>query len=132
MGVAGLEAYHSKSTYYSMGNNAKKISELNPEFRFESSQGVSPVGENGELKPYTRCITANVKTKEKLSQLPADRDNIPDTVISSSTEYTDPGTGKEVPVSVKYKTSYSDEGISCRKEIRDGDRRSARELWKGE
>ena len=130
MGVTGLATYYSGSMNYLMGNNAKKGNKITQEFSFGSSQGISSVGEYGELKPYTRCITANVRTKEKLSQLPADRDNIPDTVISSSTEYTDPGTGKAVPVSVKYTTSYSDEGISCRKEIRDGDKKSAQELWK--
>ena len=129
MGVAGLAAYHSKSTYYSVGNNSKKGYKINSELRFGAVQMNYPADKNGELKPYTRCITANVKAKEKLSQFPADRDNIPDTVILNSTKHTDSETGKSVPVSVKYTTSYSDEGISCRKEIRDGDKKSERELW---
>lgn len=66
---------------------------------------------------------------ENLSLLFEDRSRIPDTVVTSNTEYTDPETGKKVPVHVRYTTSYTEEGISCRKYIKDGDKESSRELW---
>ena len=45
------------------------------------------------------------------------------------TEYTNPVTRAKVPVEVKAITTYSENGISCREIIKDGDRESTRELW---
>lgn len=115
-------------------NATKKEShETNSEFRFGSSQGISSVEEYGDPKPYTRCITANIWSssigEDGLSLLSAGKDRISDTVVTNKSEYTDPTSGQKVPVSIAYITSYSDDGISCRKEIRDGDEESGRELW---
>ncbi len=49
------------------GNNTSIDSDISSELRFGSIQGISPVGAYGESKPYTRCITASIKTKEMLA-----------------------------------------------------------------
>ena len=54
---------------------------------------------------------------------------ITDTTVSRHTEYTDPETEEIVPVDIKYITLYSDEGVSCKEIISDGDKDSERELW---
>ena len=54
---------------------------------------------------------------------------IPDTVVSRYTGYTDPDTNEKVPVAVKYVTSYSKDGISCREEKKVGDKEQSRKLW---
>lgn len=111
----------------------KEGNEINSEFGFGSSQGISSVEEYGDSKPYTRCITANMWSggigENRLSLLSAGKDRISDTVVTNKSEYTDPTSGQKVPVSIAYITSYSDDGISCRKEIRDGDEESGRDLW---
>ena len=56
--------------------------------------------------------------------------DIPDTIISNHSEYTDPETGEKVPVDITHTTSYSKDGIVCRKQIKDGDSITERELWK--
>ena len=54
---------------------------------------------------------------------------IPDTIVTRYTEYTDSDTGEKVSVAVKYVTSYSKDGISCREEKRTGDKEESRRLW---
>lgn len=54
---------------------------------------------------------------------------IPDTVVSRYTGYTDPDTNEKVPVAVKYVTTYSKDGISCREEQKVGDKEQSRKLW---
>ena len=54
---------------------------------------------------------------------------IPDTVVSRHTGYTDPDTKEKVSVAIKYVTSYSMDGISCREEKRIGDTEQSRRLW---
>ena len=46
------------------GNAVNAGREIDSELRFGSVQGYSPVGKYGETKPYTRCITASIKTRE--------------------------------------------------------------------
>ncbi len=46
------------------GNAVNAGREIDTELRFGSVQGYSPVGQYGETKPYTRCITASIKTRE--------------------------------------------------------------------
>ena len=46
------------------GNGVDAGREIDSELRFGSIQGYSPVGKYGETKPYTRCITASIKTRE--------------------------------------------------------------------
>ncbi|MBQ8665597.1 MAG: hypothetical protein IJ526_01880 [Lachnospiraceae bacterium] len=59
--------FHKKDTATVQDKDGKYVSadkEAASELRFGGIQGMSPVGKYGELKPYTRCITANIKTKE--------------------------------------------------------------------
>lgn len=82
------------------------------------------------INVFFEKMSASLDFDDKmLSALFTDRDNIKDTVLSNNTEYTDPSTGEKVSVSVTYTTSYSEDGISCRKNIRNGDRESGRQLW---
>ena len=46
------------------GNAVNAGREIDSGLRFGSVQGYSPVGQYGEAKPYTRCITASIKTRE--------------------------------------------------------------------
>ena len=78
---------------------------------------------------FEKTVWSNGIDDEKLPLLFPDRDSIPDTVVSNETQYTNPDTGEAVPVSVRYTTSYSDNGISCRKDIKDGGTERSRELW---
>lgn len=64
-----------------------------------------------------------------LSLLLGDRDEVQDTVLSHDSEYTNPESGEKVPVSVKYTTSYSEDGISCRRDVMDGDKKRSEEYW---
>lgn len=75
--------------------------------------------------------------EEKLQTLFEDKDSkadnsyepVKETVNTTYTEYRDPETGKVIPVSLKYTTAYSEDGITCRKDIKDGDTERSRELW---
>lgn len=75
--------------------------------------------------------------EEKMQTLFEDKDSkadnsyepVKETVNTTYTEYRDPETGKVIPVSLKYTTSYSEDGITCRKDIKDGDTERSRELW---
>ncbi len=49
------------------GNRTSADSNISSELQCGSVQGVSPIGAYGESKAYTRCITANIKTKEILA-----------------------------------------------------------------
>ncbi len=55
--------------------------------------------------------------------------DIPNTVVSRHNEYTDPDTGKKVPVDVQYITLYTDEGISCKKISNVNGETKERDLW---
>lgn len=62
--------FHKKDTATVQDKDGKDVSadkEAASELRFGGIQGMSPVGKYGELKPYTRCITANIKTKEMIA-----------------------------------------------------------------
>ncbi len=55
--------------------------------------------------------------------------DIPNTVVTRHNEYTDPDTGKKVPVDVQYITLYTDEGISCKKISNVNGETKERDLW---
>lgn len=55
--------------------------------------------------------------------------DIPNTIVSRHNEYTDPDTGKKVPVDVQYITLYTDEGISCKKISNVNGETKERDLW---
>ena len=62
--------FHKKDTATVQDKDGKDVSadkEAASELRFGGIQGMSPVGKYGKLKPYTRCITANIKTKEMIA-----------------------------------------------------------------
>ena len=75
--------------------------------------------------------------EEKMQTLFEDKDSkvdnsnepVKETVNTTYTKYRDPETGKMIPVSLKYTTAYSEDGITCRKDIKDGDTERSRELW---
>lgn len=63
-------AFHREDSGVSQteeGNRTSVDSDISSELQFGSIQGVSPIGAYGESKAYTRCITANIKTKEMLA-----------------------------------------------------------------
>lgn len=55
--------------------------------------------------------------------------DISNTIVSRHNEYTDPDTGKKVPVDVQYITLYTDEGISCKKISNVNGETKERDLW---
>ena len=55
--------------------------------------------------------------------------DIPNTIVSRHNEYTDPDTGKKVPVDVQYITLYTDEGISCKEISNVNGETKERDLW---
>ena len=55
--------------------------------------------------------------------------DIPNTVVTRHNEYTDPDTGKKVPVDVQYITLYTDEGISCKEISNVNGETKERDLW---
>ncbi|MBQ8665593.1 MAG: hypothetical protein IJ526_01860 [Lachnospiraceae bacterium] len=62
--------FHKKDSTTIQDAEGKDVSadrESDSELRFGSITGMSPVGAYGESKAYTRCITANIKTKEMIA-----------------------------------------------------------------
>ena len=81
-----------------------------------------------------RLGLASMPDQESIDKLLTDRSikadqDIPDTVVTNHTEYTDPKTAQIVPVDVKYITAYSENGISCKEILKDGDKKRTRDLW---
>ncbi len=77
---------------------------------------------------------ASMPDQDSIDKLLTDRyekddQDIPDSVVSNHTEYTDPKTGQTVPVDVRYVTAYSEKGISCKEILKDGDKKRSRDLW---
>lgn len=69
---------------------------------------------------------------EKLSGEELAKPNKPDvteSIVSRHDEVTDPGTGRKIPIDVKYVTSYTDKGISCKERKDVGGDTTERELW---
>ena len=81
-----------------------------------------------------RMGLTDATSPENIDALFTDRDSensssIKESVITRHTEFTDPDTRASVPVDIRYTTSYSENGISC-KEVTDvGGKSSERELW---
>ncbi len=152
MAVAGTGMYRGSGTGFGMygqhgiksssddresfGNEFMKHSEKSSDLTGGDESLLRTKGErNHGIKPgsvqgiFERASWNSRFNDENVSLLFADRESIPDTVLSGKSEYTDPLSGQKVPVSVEYRISYSEDGISCRKDIKDGGRESGRELW---
>ena len=60
-------SFHGKEVLKSEEAEGDAVStgrEIDSKLRFGVVQSCSPVGKYGELKPYTRCITAKITTRE--------------------------------------------------------------------
>lgn len=58
-----------------------------------------------------------------------EKPDISETVVSRHDEVTNPETGRKIPIDVKYVTSYTDKGISCKERKDVGGETTVRELW---
>lgn len=104
----------------SLGGVANAYSYVN-QIRFNQSTKVK----NTSSSVFSKTMTTMTEVAAAYSREP-----VRESVVTRHTEYTDPETEKNVPVNIRYTTSYSEDGIMCQKSSDVGDKSSEKELWK--
>lgn len=137
MGINGVGSHHTQNWWGQKNRERHSSSDVDFEFMSsvtaakESMSSGNIFGHTtvGNFQTVQHGLTCR-KLIDSFSKKYNDFDiHVPDTVVSRHTVYTDPDTKEKVPVAIKYVTSYSKDGISCREEQKVGDKEQSRELW---
>lgn len=138
MGIDGVGSYHIQNLWGQNNRARHRASDVDFEFMSSVTEATESMNSRnifghttgGNFRTVQHGLTYR-KLIDSFSKRYNDSDiHVPDTVVSRHTEYTNPDTNEKVPVDIKYITSYSKEGISCREEQKVGDKEQSRELWR--